>query len=94
MSFLKKLLSAIFPSKPATVVTTAVGSAAQGFAGAVKAAAAVAPVEPVVEAAPVEDVVEAAIKKPAAKKAAAKKAADKKPADKKAPKKPNLNVAK
>ena len=93
MSFLKKLLSAIFPSKPATVVTTAVGSAAQGFAGAVKAAA-VAPVEPVVEAAPVEDVVEAAIKKPAAKKAAAKKAADKKPADKKAPKKPNLNVAK
>ena len=64
MSFLKKLLSAIFPSKPTAVVTTAIGGAAQGFAGAVKAA----------EAAPVEDVVEAAIKKPTAKKAPAKKA--------------------
>jgi len=54
MSFLKKLLSAIFPSKPTTVVTTVVEAPA---------------VEAVAEVAPVEDVVEAAIKKPAAKKA-------------------------
>jgi hypothetical protein len=55
MSFLKKLLSAIFPSTPTTVVSTVVE------APAVEAVAKVAPVE-----APVEDVVEAAIKKPRA----------------------------
>jgi len=60
MSFLKKLLSAIFPSTPTTVVTTVVE------APKVEAVAKAAPVEPVVEAAPVEDVVEAAIKKPRA----------------------------
>ena len=79
MSFLKKLLSAIFPSKPAVVVTTSQQAPARSLLNQQAPA--------VEEVAPVEDVVEApVVKKPRAKKAPA--------TTPKAPRKPKMTIVK